>query len=210
MNEKLFQAYHFIFEEALLEEISSVATYKEFKANDYLIEIGDAIQSMPLLLNGAIKILREDEKGDELLLYFLERGDTCAMTLTCCLGNSKSKIRAIAETDGSLLMIPISKMEEWLTKYKTWRNFVFESYNIRLNEMLEAIDSLAFMNLEERLYKYLTDKVKVLGTPNLNTTHLEIATELHTSRVVISRLLKALEIQGKVKINRNKIEVLQF
>ncbi|WP_320815590.1 Crp/Fnr family transcriptional regulator [Flavobacterium sp.] len=210
MNEKLFEAYHFIFEEALLEEISSVSTYKEFKGNDYLIEIGDAIQSMPLLLNGAIKILREDEKGDELLLYFLERGDTCAMTLTCCLGNSKSKIRAIAETDGSLLMIPISKMEEWLTKYKTWRNFVFESYNIRLNEMLEAIDSLAFMNLEERLYKYLTDKVKILGTPNLNTTHLEIATELHTSRVVISRLLKALEIQGKVKINRNKIEVLQF
>lgn len=210
MKEKLFEAYHFIFEEELLEEISNVATYKEFKANDYLIEIGDAIQTMPLLLNGAIKILREDEKGDELLLYFLERGDTCAMTLTCCLGNSKSKIRANAETDGSLLMIPVSKMEEWLTKYKSWRNFVFESYNLRLNEMLEAIDTLAFMNLEERLYKYLTDKVKVLGTPNLSTTHLEIATELHTSRVVISRLLKALEIQGKIKINRNKIEVLEF
>jgi CRP/FNR family transcriptional regulator len=210
MKEKLFEAYHFIFEEELLEEISNVASYKEFKANDYLIEIGDAIQTMPLLLNGAIKILREDEKGDELLLYFLERGDTCAMTLTCCLGNSKSKIRANAETDGSLLMIPVSKMEEWLTKYKSWRNFVFESYNLRLNEMLEAIDTLAFMNLEERLYKYLTDKVKVLGTPNLSTTHLEIATELHTSRVVISRLLKALEIQGKIKINRNKIEVLEF
>ena len=210
MKEKLFEAYHFIFEEELLEEISNVATYKEFKANDYLIEIGDAIQTMPLLLNGAIKILREDDKGDELLLYFLERGDTCAMTLTCCLGNSKSKIRANAETDGSLLMIPVSKMEEWLTKYKSWRNFVFESYNLRLNEMLEAIDTLAFMNLEERLYKYLTDKVKVLGTPKLSTTHLEIATELHTSRVVISRLLKALEIQGKIKINRNKIEVLEF
>lgn len=210
MNDKLFQAYHFIFEEELLEEISTVSIYKEFKANDYLIEIGDVIQTMPLLLDGAIKILREDENGDELLLYFLERGDTCAMTLTCCLGNSKSKIRANAETDGSLLMIPVSKMEEWLTKYKSWRNFVFESYNVRLNEMLEAIDTLAFMNLEERLYKYLTDKVKVLGTTSLNTTHLEISTELHTSRVVISRLLKALEIQGKIKINRNKIEVLQF
>lgn len=210
MNEKLFQAYHFIFEEALLEEISSVSTYKEFKANDYLIEIGDAIQTMPLLLEGAIKILREDENGDELLLYFLEKGDTCAMTLTCCLGKSKSKIRANAETDGSLLMIPISKMEEWLTKYKTWRNFVFESYNIRLNEMLEAIDALAFMNLEERLYKYLKDKVKILSSPNLSTTHQEIATELHTSRVVISRVLKSLEIQEKIKIHRNKIEVLQF
>lgn len=210
MNEKLFQAYNFIFEEALLEEISNVGIYKEFKADNNLIEIGDAIQSMPLLLNGAIKIMREDENGDELLLYFLERGDTCAMTLTCCLGNSKSKIRAVAETDGNLMMIPISKMEEWLTKYKTWRNFVFESYNIRLNEMLEAIDSLAFMNLEERLYKYLTDKVKVIGTTEIKNTHQEIALDLHTSRVVISRVLKSLEIQKKIKLHRNKIEILQF
>ena len=208
MNEKLFQAYHFIFEEALLEEISSVSTYKDFKANDYLIEIGDAIQTMPLLLEGAIKILREDENGDELLLYFLEKGDTCAMTLTCCLGNSKSKIRANAETDGSLLMIPISKMEEWLTKYKTWRNFVFESYNIRLNEMLEAIDALAFKNLDERIFKYLSDKVKVLGTTEITNTHQEIAYDLHTSRVVISRLLKALERAGRIKLNRATIEIL--
>ena len=152
MNQKLFEAYNFIFEEDLINEIELVAKKQSFKADDYLIDIGDTINQMPLLLNGAIKILREDENGDDLLLYFLERGDTCAMTLTCCLGNNKSKIKAIAETDGDLLMIPIEKMEEWLTKYKSWRNFVFESYNIRLNEMLEAIDSLAFLNLEERLY----------------------------------------------------------
>ena len=210
MNQKLFEAYNYIFEEALLDEISNVALYKEFKTDDFLIEIGDYIKSMPLLLNGAIKILREDADGDELLLYFLERGDTCAMTLTCCLGQSKSKIRAVAETDGSLLMIPVEKMEEWLTKYKTWRNFVFESYNIRLNEMLEAIDTLAFMNLDERLYKYLTDKVKVLGDTEIKNTHQQIATDMHTSRVVISRLLKSLELQGKIKLQRNKIEVLQF
>jgi CRP/FNR family transcriptional regulator, anaerobic regulatory protein len=210
MNQKLFDAYNFIFEEALLEEISNVGIYKEFKAEDHLIEIGDFIKSMPLLLNGAIKIVREDEKGDELLLYFLERGDTCAMTLTCCLGQSKSKITAIAENDGDLFMIPVGKMEEWITKYKSWRNFVFESYSIRLNEMLEAIDSLAFMNLEERLYKYLTDKVKVLGTVEIKNTHQEIALHLNTSRVVISRLLKSLEIQGKIKLYRNNIEILEF
>lgn len=210
MKDALFQAYHYIFEEPLLEEIAAVATFKEFKADDYLIEIGDYIKSMPLLIEGAIKILREDENGDELLLYFLERGDTCAMTLTCCMGKSKSKIRAIAETNGSLLMIPIEKMEEWLTKYKTWRNFVFESYNIRLNEMLEAIDTLAFMNLDERLFKYLTDKAKVLGTTEIMNTHQQIAYDMHTSRVVISRLLKALELQGKIKLHRNKIEILNF
>ena len=210
MRDILDQAYSYIFEEALLDEIAKVAIYKEFKADDYLIEIGDYIKTMPLLLTGAIKILREDENGDELLLYFLERGDTCAMTLTCCMGQSKSRIRAIAETDGAMLMIPVEKMEEWLTKYKTWRNFVFDSYNVRLNEMLEAIDTLAFMNLDERLYKYLTDKAKVIGDTEIKNTHQEIAYELHTSRVVISRLLKALELQGKIKLHRNKIEILQF
>lgn len=210
MRDILDQAYSYIFEEALLDEIAKVATYKEFKADDYLIEIGDYIKTMPLLLTGAIKILREDENGDELLLYFLERGDTCAMTLTCCMGQSKSRIRAIAETDGAMLMIPVEKMEEWLTKYKTWRNFVFDSYNVRLNEMLEAIDTLAFMNLDERLYKYLTDKAKVIGDTEIKNTHQEIAYEMHTSRVVISRLLKALELQGKIKLHRNKIEILQF
>jgi CRP/FNR family transcriptional regulator, anaerobic regulatory protein len=210
MKDILTQAYGYIFEEALIDEIVKVATYKEFKADDYLIEIGDYIKTMPLLLNGAIKILREDENGDELLLYFLERGDTCAMTLTCCMGQSKSRIRAIAETDGAMVMIPVEKMEEWLTKFKTWRNFVFDSYNIRLMEMLEAIDTLAFMNLDERLYKYLTDKAKVIGDTEIHTTHQVIAYEMHTSRVVISRLLKALELQGKIKLHRNKIEILEF
>ncbi len=210
MKDILTQFYGYIFEEALIDEIVKVATFKEFKADDYLIEIGDYIKTMPLLVNGAIKILREDENGDELLLYFLERGDTCAMTLTCCMGQAKSRIRAIAETDGSLLMIPVEKMEDWLTKYKTWRNFVFDSYNVRLMEMLEAIDTLAFMNLDERLYKYLTDKAKVIGNTEIQNTHQEIAYEMHTSRVVISRLLKALEIEGKIKLHRNKIEILQF
>ena len=107
-------------------------------------------------------------------------------------------------------MIPVEKMEDWLTKYKTWRNFVFDSYNVRLMEMLEAIDTLAFMNLDERLYKYLTDKAKGLGNTEINTTHQEIAYEMHTSRVVISRLLKALELKGTIKLHRNKIEILQF
>src|SRR5574343_108444 len=120
------------------------------------------------------------------------------MTLTCCMGQHKSKIRSVAETDGEILMNPDEKMEEWLTKYKTWRNFVFESYNIRLNEMLEAIDALAFKNLDERIFKYLSDKVKVLGTTEITNTHQEIASEMHTSRVVVSRLLKGLELKGKI------------
>ncbi|KGO87917.1 Crp/Fnr family transcriptional regulator [Flavobacterium suncheonense] len=210
MYQLLKESYSYLFEDALLEEIAKVGKYRTFAADEILMEIGETIKFMPILLNGAIKIMREDENGDELLLYFLERGDTCAMTLTCCLGNNKSKIQAISETAGELIMIPIEKMEEWIVKYKSWRNFVFESYNTRLMEMLEAIDTLAFMKMDERLYKFLTDKAKVLGTTEITNTHQEIATEMHTSRVVISRLLKTLEQEGKIKMNRNKIEILQF
>lgn len=208
MKDILTQAYGYLFEDALIDEITKVAVLKQFKENDYLIEIGEYIIKMPLLTQGAIKIMREDEQGDEFLLYFLEKGDTCAMTLTCCMGQSKSKIRAIAETDGAMVMIPVEKMEEWLTKFKSWRNFVLSSYNNRLIEMLDAIDTLAFMNMDERLYKYLTDKTNIIDSSEINITHQEIAYELHTSRVVISRLLKKLENEGKIKLHRNKIELL--
>ncbi len=199
-----------IFENALIDEINQVGTFKDVREGDKLIEIGDYLRSMPLLLSGAIKVLREDNEGNELLLYFLERGTTCAMTLTCCMGNSKSEIRAIAELDTTLIMVPIQKMEEWTGKYKSWRNFVFQSYHTRLTEMLETIDSIAFMNMDERLIRYLRDKQKINQDDVLVSTHQEIAYELNTSRVVISRLLKKLENMGKIQLNRNSISILDL
>ncbi|MGY5847211.1 Crp/Fnr family transcriptional regulator [Salegentibacter sp. HM20] len=210
MLEQLKEAYHFIFEEELINEIAEVGTLKEVPAGEKIIEIGDYVKMMPLLLQGAIKIMREDKDGDELLLYFLERGDTCAMTLSCCLGQTKSEIRAVAERDTTLIMIPIDKMEEWTSKYKSWRNFVFESYHARLNEMLETIDTIAFFNMDERLMKYLKDKAKINQSEVVNNTHQQIAYDLHTSRVVVSRLLKKLELEGKIKLQRNSIEVLEL
>lgn len=210
MLKNLKDSFSHLFEDELIDQIIQVGILKEVKEGDVLIEIGDYLRSMPLLLSGAIKILREDNNGDELLLYFLERGDTCAMSLTCCLGHSKSEIRAIAELDTTLIMIPVQKMEEWTGKYKSWRNFVMESYHTRLMEMLETIDSIAFMNMDERLVKYLRDKQKIVGEPVINSTHQEIAYELNTSRVVISRLLKKLETLGKIKLNRNSIDILDL
>ena len=200
--------YGAMFEPALIEEITHVAVMKEFNEGDVLIDFGQYIQKMPLLLEGAIKILREDFDEGELLLYFIEKGDTCAMTMACCLGETKSEIRAVAETKGLLLMIPVIKMEDWLGKYKSWRNFVFNSYNQRLKEMLSAIDHLAFMNMNDRLLSYLIDKTKIYHTREIKSTHQEIAYDLHTSRVVISRLLKTLEKEGKIKIHRASIELL--
>lgn len=205
MIQELKNNYGHLFEDALLNEINQVGTFKEVAAGFKMMEIGDYVKAMPLLVSGAIKILREDTDGDELLLYFLEKGDTCAMTLTCCVAQTKSKIRAIAETDSKLIMIPIQQMEEWSEKYKSWRHFVFESYNNRLNEMLETIDSIAFLKMDERLLKYLAEKVRISKNNTIHKTHQEIAYELHTSRVVISRLLKKLETLGKIELNRNAI-----
>jgi CRP/FNR family transcriptional regulator len=131
------------------------------------------------------------------------------MTMACCMGETKSEIRAVAETNGTVIMIPVHKMEEWLGKYKSWRNYVFNSYNNRLKEMLNAIDNLAFMNMDERLMNYLTDKSKINHSNEIHTTHQEIAYDLHTSRVVISRLLKALENDGEIKLHRASIELLK-
>jgi CRP/FNR family transcriptional regulator len=210
MKEELEINYGYLFEDELLDEINTVGVYREVSEGSKLIEIGDYIKSMPLLISGAIKILREDDKGDELILYFLERGDTCAMTLTCCLGDTKSEIRAVAETDAKLVMVPVKKMEEWMSKYKSWQNFILSSYHERMSELLEAIDTIAFLKMDQRLFKYLKDKAMVNHDDVIQVTHQEIAHDLHTSRVVISRLLKTLEIDGKIKLNRNSIKVLQL
>ena len=208
MIQELKENYGYLFEDSLLEEICEVGTLKSIKEGTRIMDIGHYIRSMPLLISGAIKILREDENGDELLLYFLEKGDTCAMTLSCCLGDTKSEIIAITELDTKLIMIPVQKMEEWTAKYKSWRNFVFDSYHNRLKEMLTTIDSIAFMKMDERLLKYLKDKTLVLQDSIIKNTHQEIAYELHTSRVVVSRLLKKLENQGKIALHRNYLEVI--
>ncbi|TRO66767.1 Crp/Fnr family transcriptional regulator [Christiangramia sabulilitoris] len=210
MQSELQEAYGFLFEEELLDEIAGVGILKNISAGETIIEIGDYVRGMPLLLRGAVKILREDSEGDELLLYFLERGDTCAMTLNCCMGQTKSEIRAVAERDTSLIMIPVSKMEEWTAKYKSWRNFVFGSYHARLSEMLDAIDAIAFMNMDERLMRYLRDKAKINRDENIHSTHQQIAYDMHTSRVVISRLLKKLEIEKKISLQRNQIKVINL
>lgn len=165
---------------------------------------------MPLLLEGAIKILRQDNDGDELALCYLERGDTCTMTMTCCMGQQKSEIKAIAETDTSFLFIPVAKMREWTKTYDTWMAYVFESYNNRFNELLESIDNLAFHNMDERLLKFLKDQVMIKKTTSLELSHQDIANDMHTSRVVVSRLLKSLEKKAIIKLGRNKIEVLNY
>ena len=202
--------YGHLFEKELLSEILAVGEYRKVSEDTELIDIGSSIEFMPLIISGAIKILREDEYGDELVLYFIEQGDTCAMTITCCIGQTKSKIRAVAEVETELLMIPIQKITEWMNKYQTWQSFILQSYHERMQELLEAIDTIAFLNMDKRVLKYIKDKAMINKSETIQVTHKEIANDLYTSRVVVSRLLKKLEINKEIKLNRNQITLLNL
>ncbi|WP_458629052.1 Crp/Fnr family transcriptional regulator [Winogradskyella sp. PC D3.3] len=210
ISKELLQPFHYLFDEEIIDSIANVAFLKTFQKADIIIDIGQDLNFIPLLIKGNIKVLREDNDGDELLLYVLESGDTCAMSLTCCMVKSVSKIRAIADEDATVIMIPIEYMKLWFNSNESWRNFILQSYQIRFDEMLETIDTLAFMKMDERLFKYLIDQVKLTASTSLEVTHQEIAEDLNTSRVVISRLLKQLEREKKIELGRNKIIVLDF
>jgi len=208
MEEVIRRHFGFLFELELLDEMVKYGRIKNVKSGEQLVNVGDYIKSMPLVISGTLKVMREDEDGYELLLYFLDRSETCTMMMDCCMANKKSEIIAIAETDAELLLLPIQKMEEWLTQYKTWRNFVFKSYNDRMHEVLKSLDNIAFKKMDDRLLHYLTEKQKFSGNGIVKNTHQQIADDLHTSRVVISRLLKKLENDGKIKLQRNSIKFI--
>lgn len=197
-----------ILEPALLEELAQVATVRFFREGSVIVDLGQPVKMMPLLLEGAIKIMRQDETQGELLLYYLAKGETCTMSLACCVGGKVSEIRAIAEVDSYVAMVPNIYLQEWLGKYASWRNFVMQSYAQRMDEMLLAIDGLAFSNMEKRVLDYLKEKSTLLDDRILTLTHQQIASDLNSSRVVVSRILKRLENEDKIVLLRSEIRVL--
>lgn len=201
----LKQALGQYFEDPLIDEICRVGKLKKFSADHIIMERGDPIQYIPIILEGTVKIYTEDKEGNELLLYYITEGNTCSMTLKCCMSNAVSTIQVIADTDCQIWMIPVSKFDDWMIQYKSWRNYVLESYHNRLNELLSAIDHLVFDDLEERLLTYIQRKVEINNSNELHVSHLDIARELHTSRVVVSRLAKKLVEEGRIEQGRNKI-----
>jgi len=195
-------------ESDLVEEIIQQGKSKTLKAEELLISPGAAANAMPMVISGTLRIMREDEEGNEVFLYYLEGGDACAMSISCCLSNQTSQFKAIAESNAELWMVPMALVDTWMAKYGSFRKFVIDSYQNRFDELMHTIDSIAFMNMDERLMKYLLDKKQSQGSFVIEKTHEQIAQELSTSRVVISRLLKKLEKEDKVELYRNRIEVL--
>ncbi|MGZ8538002.1 MAG: Crp/Fnr family transcriptional regulator [Flavisolibacter sp.] len=196
------------FEPELLKEIHQFGEVKHFTEGEIIIDYGKYIRMMPIIIKGTIKVFRMDETGNEILLYYLSTNESCSMAYSCCMEAKKSEVKAIAEDDVELIAIPHSKLEEWLCKYPSWNKYIMRSFNERFLELLKSIESIAFHKLDERLIGYLKEKQRLLGSSVIKASHYLIADELHTSRVVISRLLKQLENDKKIILYRNEIKLL--
>jgi CRP/FNR family transcriptional regulator len=203
--EEITQHYNFL-EAPLLEEINKIGVRKIFQPNEILIREGQFIKSFPLVLDGLIRISRNNEDGNELLLYFLKQNEVCAMSLTCCMTNLTSNVKAVAQEETKVMMLPVEMLDIWMVKYPSWKQFVMQTFQNRFRELINTIDSIAFLKLDERLVRYLKDRYQKSGATTLNETHQELALRLNTSREVISRLLKKLENKGKIKLSRNFID----
>lgn len=151
------------FETPLLNKILENGQIREFKAMDSIIDTGQIISYMPIVLSGLVKVSRVDEEGRELLLYYIHPNEGCAFTFSCCTQRSPSEIKAVAEENSKLLMVPVHLMDEWLTRYQTWKAFVMQTMSARFTELLKTIDQVAFQNLDIRLVNYLKQKQKVPG-----------------------------------------------
>src|SRR5690554_1991636 len=205
---EILEQFKHIFEPQLLEELRSTTKEISVKAGELILDYGQIVKSMPIIASGTVKVSRMDDQGREILLYYVNAKESCAMTFTCCMEQFPSEIRAVAEDDVIMLTVPITVMDEWLMKYSTWKSFVMGTIRDRFNEMLNTIDQIAFQKLDERLKYYLQQKAKHTGSKLLNLSHEEIARDLATSRVVISRLLKKLENDELLLLYRNQIKLL--
>ncbi|HAR72276.1 MAG TPA: Crp/Fnr family transcriptional regulator [Flavobacteriaceae bacterium] len=194
----------------LKEELLSTSQQLNFPSATEIVKPGQYIKVVPYVLSGVIKVLRINENGDELFLYYIRKGESCAESIAKSILNTTTNIKAIVEEDVELLAIPTEKVNQWFVKFPSWQLFVVKMLNQRYEELSNTLDNIAFKKVESRLIDYLKVKSEVLNSRVIIITHQEISSELATSREVVSRLLKALEIEGKVKLYRNKIEIISF
>lgn len=206
---ELVQKYASVFEANLLTELEGTAMIMRVPAGETMLNPGQTIRAIPLVVSGTFKVSRINEEGQELLLYYVKEGESCAMTFTCCMMAHASVIKGFSEEDSTLLCVPVTVMDTWMAKYPTWKRFVMTTILNRFTEILKSIDDVAFKKMDERLAGYLKQKSAVTGSSLINLSHQQIADELGTNRVVISRLLKKLEIDKKLLLYRNQIKLLK-
>lgn len=197
------------FESSLIAELEAKSILMEVKRGDTMLNIGQIIRAIPLLVSGTVKVSRINDEGQELLLYYVKEGESCAMTFNCCMLSQTSVIKGVAEEDSILLCIPVALMDEWMLKYASWKRYVMTTILNRFTEMIHCIDEVAFKKMDERLINYLKEKSNISRSKVLNLTHQQIGDELGTNRVVISRLLKKLENDKRLLIYNKQIKLLK-
>jgi len=188
------------------DELLAVGQVMEVTAGTILMNVGDYIRVIPFLMEGLLKIYREDAQGNEILLYYIKSGESCVISITAALKNEKSSIKAYVDEDSSLLAVPIQDFEKLLNKYNLLHNFTYDLFNQKYNQLIDSIDSLAFTDMRMRLMNYLTKVAQAKDTTEIEgLTHKKIAQDLSTSREVVSRLLNAFQKEGKIKLAHRKI-----
>jgi CRP/FNR family transcriptional regulator len=197
-------------EESLFHEIQEKGHIVDVEAGQTLLQSGQHIRSTIILLEGLVKLFRENEDGGEFFMYHLHPGDGCALSLICDRTFRTSSVTAKAVTNSIVLVVPLEQTENWMRQYRTWYHFVVGTYRKRYEELLETIDHIAFQNMDERLEFFLRRHQKALNTPVLEITITQIAQELNSSREVISRLMKKLAEKGKVRLLKSGIEILNL
>lgn len=193
-------------ETALLLEFEQYGRTFHVPEGEMIMDVGLPIKDIPVVTGGMVKVFRDDNEDHELLLYYLEPGEACASSLICAAGARKSKIRAVAMEPSTILALPIDKMDEWVKKYPSWYKFVLQAYQDKFEELLYTVDSIAFSHMDVRLDRHLQQLAHAKNSHLLDITHQQLAQELGTRREVVSRLLKVMENDGKLKLGRNQVE----
>jgi CRP/FNR family transcriptional regulator, anaerobic regulatory protein len=197
-----------LFQTLLKDEVSTYGQLKKFPAGAVIQQEDSYIKSIPLVLNGSLKVMRTDTDGHEILLYYIIPGESCIMSFLGGIHNETSKVKAIVEEDAEILFIPVEKASEWVKKFPEWSDFIFKLYHKRFEELLTAVNAIAFQKLDMRLLQLLKQKAELYQTKEIKITHQQLADELGTAREAVSRVMKQMENEGLVILSRNKITLL--
>ncbi len=197
-----------LFQSLLKDEVSNFGQLKKFTAGSVIQQEDSYIKAIPLVLNGSLKVMRTDADGHEILLYYITPGESCIMSFLGGIHNETSKVKAIVEEDAEILFIPVEKASEWVKKFPEWSDFIFRLYHKRFEELLTAVNAIAFQKLDTRLLQLLKQKSELYQSKEIKVTHQQLADELGTAREAVSRVMKQMENEGLVQLSRNKITLL--
>jgi len=192
----------------LKEKLQEYCIVKEYRAGDIILNENAYIRAIPMVAKGSIRVLRTDEDGREILLYYIKAGESCIMSFLGGIHHETSKVRAEVEEDAEIYFLPIDKVTQFIREYPQWLDYIFRQYHRRFEELLDVVNAIAFKKVDERLLLLLHKKAELTGSKTLLVSHEQMANELATARAVVSRLLKKLEEDGVVRLGRNKIELL--